>query len=109
MNFEHLSGSQFNDNLTGDAGDNNIFGQDGDDTINGGVGDDQLFGNGGSDTIAGGEGQDVFIFNATDDGNDIINGFETAIGGAPDGYIDRVDLTSFGPSIDITDVNLAMS
>jgi len=37
-NIENLDGSAFNDTLTGNAGDNWIYGEGGADTINGGAG-----------------------------------------------------------------------
>ena len=45
--------------LSGDLGDDTVFGTGGLDTIEGGDGVDQLFGNDGSDTINGGAGNDV--------------------------------------------------
>ena len=39
-NIENLIGSDFDDTLTGDAGDNHLIGRDGDDMLNGGAGSD---------------------------------------------------------------------
>jgi Ca2+-binding RTX toxin-like protein len=39
-NFEHLTGSAFNDSLTGDAGANTLIGGAGNDTMTGGLGND---------------------------------------------------------------------
>lgn len=51
--FENLTGTYYDDKLTGDGEFNHIEGGDGDDTINGGGGRDGLF---------GGFGDDVFLF-----------------------------------------------
>lgn len=51
--FENIVGSDFDDTLTGDAGDNRIDAGEGDDTI---------FGTGGVDQISGGEGDDTFTY-----------------------------------------------
>ncbi len=52
--FETLSGSQFDDRLTGDALFNRLLGGDGNDTLAGG---------GGIDELVGGAGADHFVFN----------------------------------------------
>jgi Ca2+-binding RTX toxin-like protein len=52
--FETLSGSQFDDRLTGDALFNRLLGGDGNDTLVGG---------GGIDELVGGAGADHFVFN----------------------------------------------
>jgi len=44
--FENLSGSSFNDALTGDNGDNLLAGYSGNDVLSGGKGDDNLLGDG---------------------------------------------------------------
>lgn len=72
-----LSGSRFNDILTGTNGTNNMAGDAGDDvlsgldgtdvlrgdtgrdTLYGGIGNDQLFGSAGADTLVGGAGNDT--------------------------------------------------
>src|SRR6185312_16793912 len=48
--FENLTGSQFNDTLTGTIAANVLIGFGGNDILNGGVGADQMFGGTGSDT-----------------------------------------------------------
>lgn len=53
--FEHLSGSGFDDALTGNADPNRIDGGAGNDTLQGGLG---------ADTLRGGEGADVFLYGA---------------------------------------------
>ncbi|WP_428659294.1 beta strand repeat-containing protein [Reyranella sp.] len=52
--IENLSGSNFNDVLSGNSGANRIDGGSGDDTLSGG---------GGSDQLVGGAGNDTFLFN----------------------------------------------
>jgi Ca2+-binding RTX toxin-like protein len=52
--FETLSGSQFDDRLTGDALFNRLIGGEGNDTLTGG---------GGIDALTGGVGADHFVFN----------------------------------------------
>ena len=66
--IENLRGSAYNDDLTGDVGDNlieggtgadTLRGGDGIDTLRGGTGDDVLMGGAGADIIDGGDGFDV--------------------------------------------------
>ncbi len=57
-NIENLYGSNFDDNLCLDDGDNLIWGADGDDCIFGLAGDDTLMGDEGNDTLIGGAGAD---------------------------------------------------
>ena len=61
--FENVTGSDFNDILTGDSGTNLIFGGAGNDTINGGDGDDILNGGNGDDKLDGGNGTDTATYN----------------------------------------------
>jgi Ca2+-binding RTX toxin-like protein len=56
VNFENLTGSNFNDSLTGNSVNN---------TLIGGLGIDQLNGGAGIDTLTGNSGADSFIFNTT--------------------------------------------
>ena len=79
IDIEMVQGSVFNDSITGDDGDNWLYGLDGDDTINGGAGADVIFGNGGSDIISGGAGADMFYFVQTDTGTDTITDFENDV------------------------------
>jgi Ca2+-binding RTX toxin-like protein len=60
VSIEHLSGTRFNDSLTGNAVNNNLWGQNGNDTLSGGAGDDQLYGGEGNDVLDGGIGDDLF-------------------------------------------------
>ncbi|MEM7621482.1 MAG: calcium-binding protein [Pseudomonadota bacterium] len=65
VNIEHLSGSAFDDTLTGDTGNNSILGRQGDDSILGLDGNDWLRGDSGSDTIDGGSGADTSVYNTS--------------------------------------------
>ena len=52
LNFENLTGSRFDDTLTGDAGVNHLIGGYGNDTLNGGAGGDILDGGAGDRDVA---------------------------------------------------------
>jgi Ca2+-binding RTX toxin-like protein len=56
--LERVSGSRFNDTITGDAGPNEIDGDMGDDVLSGADGDDSLIGGDGNDLLDGGNGND---------------------------------------------------
>ena len=70
-NIEGVTGSEFNDVITGDGNDNRLVGQNGDDQLFGGAGNDFLVGDDGVDlySLAFGTGGTPF-----DSGNDILNG-----------------------------------
>jgi len=70
-NVERVSGSSFDDNFTGNSGNNRLEGRDGNDTLNGLDGEDRLYGGRGNDTIIGGGGADDIT---GDEGNDMIYG-----------------------------------
>ncbi|QGZ96601.1 cadherin domain-containing protein [Terricaulis silvestris] len=87
--IEHVTGSQFNDTIVGDARHNRLQGLDGvdtisgrggDDVIAGGAGNDLLYGEAGADNIIGGDGVDTVSGGDDDDvlmgdaGNDTLNG-----------------------------------
>jgi len=72
-NIENITGSDYNDNLTGTAGANTLiggngndllFGAAGNDSLNGGAGADTLVGGAGKDLLTGAAGNDIFKFNA---------------------------------------------
>jgi len=68
-------------NVTGNALDNFLMGNDGNNTIDGGVGHDLVYGFVGDDTLIGGPGNDTFAFNdqsSFSDGRDTIKDFEYA-------------------------------
>lgn len=99
-NFENVSGSAFNDRLTGNGGANvlrgnagkdMLIGGSGADTLAGGAGDDRLVGGLGADALVGQSGADTFVFASTADsgpGNarDRINDFSHVQG-------DRIDVS----------------
>ncbi|MEM7508857.1 MAG: hypothetical protein AAF415_19180 [Pseudomonadota bacterium] len=71
ISVENLIGSDFNDDIRGDGGDNHVIGgrasdkvhgRGGDDTLEGGIGTDVLYGNAGQDVMSGGIGNDRFIY-----------------------------------------------
>ena len=59
VNFENLTGSVGDDNLTGDSAANVLNGAEGDDTLTGGGGADTLIGGDGDDVLVGGGGTDI--------------------------------------------------
>lgn len=105
--FEQLTGSDFNDTLTGDAADNTIRGRDGIDVIGGADGNDKLYGDAGTDTINGGNGNDTIDGGDDDDnimgdaGDDTItggNGNDTLDGGAD---VDTVSYSTASSSVTV--------
>ena len=58
FNFENLTGSNFNDKLTGNAAANTLYGLGGNDSLNGAAGIDTLSGAAGNDRLIGGAGND---------------------------------------------------
>lgn len=58
ISIEGLLGSAQGDTLTGNAGDNKIYGQGGNDILGGFKGDDLIYGEDGNDIISGGAGAD---------------------------------------------------
>jgi Ca2+-binding RTX toxin-like protein len=66
LGIENVSGSDFDDVLIGDAGNNHLYGGDGNDTLIGGAGQDTLRATGGHDIFTGdGSGAfaaDTFVF-----------------------------------------------
>nr|MDJ0945407.1 cadherin domain-containing protein [Kiloniellales bacterium] len=89
-NDENLDslGLSSNDILSGDAGDNTIYGGAGDDTLSGNAGADTLFGGSSDDILNGGSGADVLLGG---DGDDSLNGGldnDLLQGGAGDDSLD---------------------
>lgn len=58
VGIENVDGSQFADNISGDAGANRLYGDFGNDTLKGLGGADVLLGDAGADTLVGGDGDD---------------------------------------------------
>jgi Ca2+-binding RTX toxin-like protein len=99
-NFQNVSGSDYSDSLTGDAGGNVLIGAGGADILSGGSGDDALFGDyhtslsnlsygvreyqlaQGNDSLYGGSGNDSLVGNAGDDLLDGGAGADTLTGGS---------------------------
>ncbi|MBV7397471.1 calcium-binding protein, partial [Mameliella sediminis] len=81
VSIENLTGSDFDDVLSGNGGRNVLVGGAGDDGLYGGGAADTLDGGEGNDTLVGGSGPDQFVFGASsgqdtvldfDDGTDLI-------------------------------------
>ncbi|MEP3892106.1 MAG: hypothetical protein ABJN69_16735 [Hellea sp.] len=107
--IEWVYGSDFDDSITGDAGNNRLEGNDGNDMLDGAAGNDRLLGGDGNDTIHGGDGVDT-IFGQN--GNDMLFGgtgndffFGSAGGDAIDGEGD-FDTVSYLASSSAVTVNL---
>ena len=73
--IENLTGSNFNDSLTGDHNSNIITGGLGNDVLNGEGGDDFLIGGLGNNTLTGGAGADTFQWLSGNSGHDVITDF----------------------------------
>ncbi len=81
--IENIIGSQGNDNINVNGGDNLIDGQGGNDTINAGGGADIIIGGAGNDNITGGVGNDIIRFGLGFD-DDTIVGFDSNPAGGQD-------------------------
>jgi Ca2+-binding RTX toxin-like protein len=109
--FENLSGSRYDDVLSGDGGANLIAGDRGNDTLNGGAGDDILYGDGRVTVDSHGVGTsgpitfyaDVASELGEAGGNDVINGgrgSDTIVGGGGNDTLtggQQDDIFVFGP------------
>jgi hypothetical protein len=83
--IENVSGSAFDDTITGDGQANVLDGSDGRDTIAAGSGEDTLIGGLGADTLGGGGGDDVIL--AHDGVVDTVDGGS----GRDTAHVDRSD------------------
>lgn len=61
--IENVTGSNFDDTLTGGMGANWLDGSFGNDVLSGAEGNDWLYGQGGNDSLDGGEGLDFAVYN----------------------------------------------
>jgi Ca2+-binding RTX toxin-like protein len=90
---ENLTGSGYNDSLTGDACNNTLYGANGGDSLTGGGGADLLQGVAGNDSLSGGDGSDLLEPGTGDDpSNNGGNGFDT---------LAYVDVTTGGVNINL--------
>ena len=64
---DYLHGDSGDDRLVGDSGDDHIYGGEGNDSLNGGFGNDSLSGDAGNDSLSGGEGSDTLRGGAGND------------------------------------------
>ena len=121
ISIENLIGSQGDDTLTGDSGDNELRGRAGNDILLGGDGHDTLYGENGDDTLIGGDGHDRLYGGDGDDrlnggdGHDILlggDGDDMLIGGAGADWLnggDGEDTASYEGSDEGVTVNLTVS
>lgn len=79
--IEGIVGSDFDDQIFGDAADNILRGGDGDDRLDGLAGDDELDGGAGADRLAGRDGADLLIGGAGADRLTGGNGADRMAGG----------------------------
>lgn len=94
VDVESVGGTNFDDVIVGDAGENTLSGGGGNDQISAGPGNDGVIGGAGDDQVAAGPGQDIVTFlfaaagvtldlaagTARGDGSDTITGVEHVIG-----------------------------
>ena len=75
-NIEDITGSSYNDMLTGDANPNRLYGLDGNDALYGNAGDDYLDGGDGNNQLFGGDGNDWLNSSGSGKGmgNDTLDG-----------------------------------
>ncbi len=81
-------GTDADETITGDCGNDELYGARGQDTLSGGHGNDYLSGNWDADVLIGGAGRDTFAFDG-DFGRDTVQDF------APDE--DRLQFVFYGP------------
>ncbi len=100
--IESIRGTEFDDDIRGDANSNILMGGGGDDYLFGDDGADILAGGEGDDTLEGGQGRDLFIL---DGGENTIVDFEPGedhiqVDYEAYGVSDRDDLVYVGPDAD---------
>jgi Ca2+-binding RTX toxin-like protein len=118
VNIEDIAATEFDDDITGSAGDNILIGRNGNDVIRGGAGNDTLIGDQGdglfgtapgNDVLIGGLGRDVLTGNG---GHDTFRFESIAETGTTAGSRDVItDFTQGGDLIDLAaiDANSVMS
>ena len=94
--FENLTGSAFDDTLTGNTAANVLIGGTGNDALNGGAGADTLVGGTGNDNLTGGTSADTFVY-ATGGGSDFVSDFNRGQG-------DRIDVTDVSGIYSLADI-----
>ena len=90
--IENVVGSDFNDNIRGNSGDNLLNGGLGVDTLSGGNGNDTLIAGGDDDVLTGGNGTDTFIF-STDSGNDQVTDLSSGDALIIEGIVSQSDVS----------------
>lgn len=100
IDVEIINGSQFDDVLIGDSGNNSLYGEYGDDTLIGGGGDDYFLTGPGDDIVDGGAGNDVLGFNSS------YGDFDGTFDGGAD--FDTLRLSSYNRDVPEWDVDLSL-
>ncbi|KAG1702898.1 Bifunctional hemolysin/adenylate cyclase [Nymphon striatum] len=103
-NIEYVDGSDFDDTIIGDGGNNRLIGQAGNDTIDGGAGNDYIIGMQDNDILTGGAGNDVFLYKSLF-GDDVITDFEAGVGRTDRIWLDLDGITAMA-DLNITDTAL---
>ncbi|GHF31926.1 hypothetical protein GCM10017044_28760 [Kordiimonas sediminis] len=88
-----LFGGGGGDDLSGGNGSDLLYNGSGDDATDGGAGNDTLWGSPGDDTLTGGAGSDTFAF-ATGNGHDVITDFKDSDDTLDISELDITDLTA---------------
>ena len=93
-----------NDNLTGNAGNDSLYGGDGNDTLNGNMGNDSLYGGDGNDFLNGGMSSDRLFGGNGDD--TLLGGLgaDTMTDGSGDDVYRYVNVTDSTPGLGNRDI-----